>query len=145
MTLEESTIFVNLKKLRCQLHAAQFCMTKGDRVVYGVPLREYCGKAIAAFVLAFTVKSKRIAYLEECIGYFTVLRIDLEFCAEQNILKYPKRANKLDKDGHPIPWTNDEDKVSTAKVELFRLVGAIDGDMCKWRQSLARQERTCQE
>lgn len=129
---------MNLKKLRRMLYQAQFNMMKADRMIYGTPLMEYCGKAIAAFILAFTVKEKRVEYLEECIGYFSILRTDLEFCAMENIVKYPKRKEKLDKDGKPIPWENKEDAVNSQKIELFHLVGKIDSDMCKWRASLAK-------
>lgn len=120
------------------LYRAQFNMTKADRIIYGTPLMKHCGNAIAAFVLAYTVKEKRIPYLEECIGHFAVLRSDLEFCAEENIVKYPKRRNKLDKDNKPIPRPDEEDNVNSQKVELFHLVGKIDSDMCRWQASLAK-------
>ena len=138
MTLEESSIFVNLKRLRRMLYQAQFNMTKTDRIIYGTLLIKHCGRAMAAFVLAFMVKDKRIQYLEECIGYFTVLRIDLEFCTTENIIKYPKRHENIDKDGKPIPWENKEDAVNSHKIELFHLVGKIDSDMCRWQASLAK-------
>lgn len=144
MTLEESSIFINLKKLRRRLYGAQFHMGKADRIIYGTPLMESCGKAIAAFVLAFTVREKRVEYLEECIGHFTVLRTDLEFCTEENMIRWGKRAEKLDKDGKPIPWPTPEDAVSTQKIELFNLVGKIDGDMCRWRASLAKGKTVCE-
>ena len=54
-------------------------MMKANRVIYGTPLMESCGKPISSFVLAFTVPEKRVTYLEECIGHFAVLRTDLEF------------------------------------------------------------------
>lgn len=138
MTLEESSIFVNLKMLRRRLYGAQFNMGKAERVIYGTPLMEACGRAIAAFVLAYTVKDRRVAYLEECIGWFAILRTDLEFCVEQNMIRWKKRPEKLDKDGHAIPWQNAEDKVNSQKIELFVLVAKIDSDMCKWQASLAK-------
>lgn len=145
MTIEESSIFINLKRLRRRLYGAQFNMGKADRIIYGTPLMESCGRSIAAFVLAFTVKEKRVEYLEECIGHFTVLRTDLEFCTEQNMIKWSHRAEERDKDGKPIPWTNPEDKVNSQKIELFRLIGKIDGGMCKWRASLAKGKTVCAE
>ena len=144
MTLEESSIFINLKKLRKMLYSAQFFMTKADRIIYGTPLMTLCGRSIAYFVLAFTVKEKRVEYLEECIGFFAVLRTDMEFCIEENLIKYPKRPERRDKDGNPIPWENSEDKVNSQKIELFRLIGKIDGDMCRWRQSIAKGKTVCE-
>ena len=129
---------MNLKKLRKMLYQAQFHMTKTDRIIYGTPLMEHCGKALSAFVLAFTVKDKRIGYLEECIGHFAVLRADLEFCVDENIVKYPKRKEKADEHGNMIPCQSDEDKVSSQKIELFNLIGKIDGDMCRWQASLTK-------
>ena len=143
MTLEESSIFINLKKLRRRLYGAQFHMQKADRIIYGTPLMQECGKAIASFVLAFTVREKRVEYLEACIGHFTVLRTDLEFCTEENMIKWSKRAEERDKDGKPIPWEDPRDAVSTQKIELFNLVGKIDSDMCRWRQSLAKGKTVC--
>lgn len=94
------------------------------------------GKALSCFVLAFTVKEKRVSYLEECIGHFTVLRLDLEFCIHEHIIQFKKR--KVDKNGRPIPLENKEDMVSTEEIEIFRLVAKIDSDMCRWRASLLK-------
>ena len=51
------------------LYQAQFNMMKADRIIYGTPLMEHCGKTMAAFVLAFMVKDKRIQYLEALPAY----------------------------------------------------------------------------
>lgn len=138
MTLEESSIFVNLKKLRRVLYTAQFNMTKADRVIYGTPVMENCGKAIAAFILAYTVREKRMAYLEECMGYFYALKTDLEFCADENIIKFPKKRHTIGSNGEIIPVESREDTINTGKIELFHLIGEIDGDICRWRASLAK-------
>lgn len=138
MQLAESSIFVNLKRLRRRLYSAQFCMQKAERVIYGTPLMSACGKAIASFVLAWTVSSRRMEYIEECMGHFAVLRADLEFCVEENIIKFRHRKPPKDKDGKVIPFADVRDAVSTQKVELFCLVARIDEDMCKWRASLAK-------
>jgi hypothetical protein len=136
MTLEESSIFVNLKQLRIKLYSAQFKMTKANRMIYGTPLMQEVGSALAQFVLAFTVKEKRVDYLEEAMGHFTVLRLDLEFCIHEHIIQFKKR--KVDKNGQPIPLENKEDMVSTEEIEIFRLVAKIDSDMCRWRASLSK-------
>lgn len=90
------------------------------------------GKAIAAFVLAFTVSSKRLEYLEEAMGHFYVLKTDIEFCVMQNIIHFKKR----DGDG-------GEKYESSKKIELLKLVAQIDNDMCKWRASLAKSKTVC--
>ena len=137
MTLEESSIFINLKRLRTHLYRAQFAMTKANRIIYGTPLMEYSGKAIAAFVLAFKTKNDaetKLRYSDECMAAFTVLRIDLENCMEINVIQYPKRDEET-----------KEDKVNSEKVELFRLVAKIDSDMCKWSNSLTKGKTICAE
>lgn len=143
MTLEESSIFVNLKRLRELLYGAQFHMTKADRIIFGTPLMESVGKSISSFVLAFTVNERRISYLEESVGHFAVLRTDLDFCIRENIIKWKRRSEKLDTNGNPIPWEDPRDGVSTQKVEMFRLVAKIDSDMCRWRASLAKGKTVC--
>ena len=113
-------------------------MMKANRVIYGTPLMESCGKPISSFVLAFTVPEKRVTYLEECIGHFAVLRTDLEFCVDEGIIQFKKRHNGVDKNGKPIEYEEKEDKISSEAIEIFNLVGRIDGDMCKWKASLAK-------
>ena len=132
MTLEESSIYVNLKELRSRLYTAQVRMTKANRIIYGTPLMEASGKAIATFVLAFKVQNKRLEYIEECIGNFAVLRTDLEDCSHKGIFQFRKRKGET-----------PEDRVSSEEVEIFRLVGKIDSDMCKWWQSLVKGKTIC--
>lgn len=146
MQLTESSIFINLKKLREQLYGAQFHMNKADRIIYGTPLMEASGQSIGEFVLAFLINGeKKLEHLECSIAWFTRLRIDLEFCVSENIIKFKKREEKLDSNGNPIPFENPEDKVSTQKVELFRLVAKIDEDICKWRSALAKGKTVREE
>ena len=133
MQLTESSIYINLKRLRNLLYEAQFRMTTANRVVFGNTLMKYSAETISNFILAFTVGDKKLEYLELSLGYFAVLRDDLSFCIEQNIIQYRRRKkNDGDED------KSDEDFVNGRKVELFRLVAQIDNDICKWRASLAK-------
>lgn len=133
MQLTESSIYINLKRLRNLLYEAQFRMTTANRVVFGNTLMKYSAESISNFILAFTVGDKKLEYLELSLGYFAVLRDDLSFCIEQNIIQYRRRKkNDGDED------KTDEDFVNGRKVELFRLVAQIDNDICKWRASLAK-------
>lgn len=132
MQIAESSIFVGLKRLRNLMYQCQFLMQKADRIIYGTPLMAASGKAIAAFVLAFTVSSKRLEYLEEAMGHFYVLKTDIELCVMQNIIHFKKR----DGDG-------GEKYESSKKIELLKLVAQIDNDMCKWRASLAKSKTVC--
>ena len=138
MQLFESSIFVNMKKLRERLYSAQFHMQKAERIIYGTPLMQASGEALGAFVIAFTVKEEKEKYMDLCVAWFTRLRVDLEFCVQENIIKFKKRAPKTDKDGNPIPWDDPRDAVSSQKVEMFALVAKIDDDMCKWRSAALR-------
>lgn len=144
MTLTESSIYISLKRLRRLLYSAQFNMTKANRIVYGSPIMENIGKAISSYVLAFTVMEKKLEYIEEAIGWFAVVRTDLEFCMDENIIHFQKRSVAPQKDeyGNEIP-IDPRDEVSSRKVEIFELIGKIDGDMCRWRSSLAKGKTVC--
>ena len=74
MQLTESSIYINLKRLRNLLYEAQFRMTTANRVVFGNTLMKYSAETISNFILAFTVGDKKLEYLELSLGYFAVLR-----------------------------------------------------------------------
>lgn len=121
--LDESSIYVSLKSLRSMLYEAQYLMQKTDRVVYGTPLMHACADTIKWYVKAYTARSeKKVEYLAEAIGAFNILRIDLEFCVDHNMIHYKKKEND----------------VNTQKVELFKIVARVDNELCKWEASLAR-------
>lgn len=138
MQLTESSIYVNLKRLRRMLYSCQFRMQKANRIIYGTPLMEASGEAMGNFVLAFLVTDDKKMYMDRCIGWFTRLRVDLEFCIEENIIQFPHRKPEKDKNGKEVPFADPRDAVNSQKIEIFRLVAKIDGDMCKWRTSLAK-------
>lgn len=144
-----------MKKLRERLYTAQFHMQKADRVIYGTPLMNASGEALGCFVLAFLLKEDKAKYMDACIAWFTRLRVDLEFCVQENIIHFAKRKPKgeiatgsqqtgQEPQGEPAAAVDPRDAVSTQKVELFRLVAKIDGDMCKWRASLAKGKTVCE-
>lgn len=65
MQLTESSIYINLKRLRNLLYEAQFRMTTANRVVFGNTLMKYSAETISNFILAFTVGDKKLEYLAE--------------------------------------------------------------------------------
>ena len=100
MQLTESSIYINLKRLRNLLYEAQFRMTTANRVVFGNTLMKYSAETISNFILAFTVGDKKLEYLELSLGYFAVLRDDLLFCIEQNIIQYRRRCCLVARDSN---------------------------------------------
>ena len=100
MQLTESSIYINLKRLRNLLYEAQFRMTTANRVVFGNTLMKYSAETISNFILAFTVGDKKLEYLELSLGYFAVLRDDLSFCIEQNIIQYRHRCCLVARDSN---------------------------------------------
>ena len=112
-------------------------MDKAARTVYGRSIMEASGRTLACFTLAFDVKHKRLEYLEECMGWYAVLRTDIDFCVEQNIIHYARKKPMRDKDGNEIPMT-DEERVNSQKIELYKLIAQIDNDISKWRASLTK-------
>lgn len=129
MRLEESSIYINLLRLREKVYGAQFHMTKADRMIYGQPLNNASGEALGNYILAFMNKENKLSYMDKCISWFTRLRVDLDFCVRENIIKFKKKQN------------ND---VSSQKIELFAIIGKIDSDICKWRASLAKGKTLCE-
>ena len=134
MTLQESSIFIGLRRLRRKLYQAQFLMMKTDRIIYGTPMMQEVKAALKAYIKAFKVSSRdrKLEHLEESIAEYAALRDDIEFCVEENIIHYAKRKPK-----HPQTATPDE-FVNSQKMELFMLVARIDDDMCKWEANLKK-------
>ena len=97
-------------------------MQKAERIIYGTPVMTANMNMMRCFVLAFTVKDKRVDYLNECIGWFEALKADLDFMVKENIIKFPK----------------PKEGVNSMKIDVFELVAKIDEDICKWRASLIK-------
>ena len=136
MRLNESSIYISLKRLREELYDIQFLMSKTDRIVYGTPLIGLCRDTMAKFIVAFTVGSpeKKVEYLLEAIGYFGVLRCDLEACVRKNIIHFPERKPKENEQKDAAGAA----PVSPMKIDLFEIVAKIDTEMCRWQASLAK-------
>ena len=79
-------------------------------------------------------EEKKVEYLLESIGYFGVLRCDLEACVRKNIIHFPER--KLKEAEHKE--ASGAALVSSMKVSLFEIVAKIDSEMCRWQASLAK-------
>ena len=131
MTLNESTIYIKLKNLRKKLYHAQFLMDKSVRVVHGVRLLEKCAETIENFVMSFELKENKLHYAMLAIAKFAVLRTDLEFVNDENMIHYKKNKN-ISNDEH-------EKLVSTKQIELFVLIAELDGEMNKWKDNLAKR------
>lgn len=97
-------------------------MQKAERIIYGTPVMTANMNMMRCFVLAFMVKDQRIPYLNECTGWFEVLKADMDFIVKENIIKFP-----APKEG-----------VNSMKIDVFELIAMIDEDICKWRASLIK-------
>lgn len=120
MTLEQASIFVNLKKLRFLIHDAQYLMDKASRVIVGNKLLDELGKALASFTLAFELPDDKVANIDECLAHFVVFKTDYEYCLARHIIKYKHRDSKED----------------SRKLEVLELIASIDDDIVKYRKSL---------
>ena len=125
-------------RLRELVYSAKFHMTKADRVIFGQPLLEASGEALGNYILAFMLQEDKMAYMDKCIAWFTRLRVDLDFCVRENIIKFKRRESVPGATGD---WT---ESVSSRKIELFDVIGKIDGDICRWRASLAKGRSACE-
>ena len=137
--LDETSIYISLKQLRHLLYRVQFDMPKSARIIYGTPLLESLGKCIASYVLAFTVNEGKLKYIEDAIGWFAVVRTDLEFIVQENIIHFKKREVKQGTDENGLPTQPEpRDEVNNLKVQIFTHVARVDGEMCAWQRSLAK-------
>ena len=136
MTLEGSSIFVNVKKLRRLLWWATFNMMPCAKATMGRRMLSVCGEVLGNYTLAYLLREGKLEYLTQAVAHFAELRIDIEQALEDNIFHFPKRKAK-----------SPEDEISSRKIELIALVAKIDNEMCGWLRSLSqgtimRVERT---
>ena len=80
MQLTESSIYINLKRLRSLLYEAQFRMTTANRVVFGNTLMKYSAETISKFILAFTVGDKKLEYRELSSEWNKYVEFDRHRC-----------------------------------------------------------------
>lgn len=80
MQLTESSIYINLKRLRNLLYEAQFRMTTANRVVFGNTLMKYSAETISNFILAFTVGGRKLEYLELSSEWNKYVEFDRHRC-----------------------------------------------------------------
>ena len=137
MRIEESSIYVSLKRLRAILYEVQFTMTKANRQIFGAQLQREGCECMAAYILAFTVTDKKLEYLEKAMGHFYVVKEDVFHCFEKNIIHYKVNKQKKDKNGKPIKML-DSEYVDSRKIELTKLIASIDNDMCRWWSGLSK-------
>ena len=149
MTLNESTIYRGLTRLRKVLYRAQFATDKTTRKIHVTPMLLALREALGYFVMAFEVidKTERANYMSKCIGAFYVVRSDLDFMMEENLFhfaKYTKRET-VEVDGRTVqvPLTTkeavEEQQFSLRrKVEIYELIADIDRDICKYNNSISR-------
>ena len=141
MKLEQSSIYIELIRLRKILCVCQYDMQKYRRVCDGSRLLMEINQVIKDFVIAYSVPNMREQLLANLIGDYGVLRVDIDYCLEENILHFRKRKPKKDKDGHPLPQ-DVADKVSSFKVDMVTILGKIDADMNRWNRSVVGKTPT---
>lgn len=111
-------------------------MPKSYRPIYGTPMITECKKSLAFFILAFTFKDDKMIYMDKCLGYFSILRIDIDIAMELNLIHFPKRKPKNNE------IIDETSYVSSQKVELYEIIGRIDSEMMKFRNSLTKGKTT---
>lgn len=134
LTIETSTIYKGLAALRRLLYTAQFTMTAADRKLYGNAIMEEANNAMRYFVIAYERHEDKEMNLDECMAWFTLLSLDVWFCADANVFKFQKRRDDAGPLGHP-------DSVNTTKADIFLRIAETELAMRKWRNRLARGAR----
>lgn len=128
MTLQESSIYIGLIKLRDKLYQAKTLMTKGNRLVFADMMLMTHAQVLKYYTIAFLDQEERVKYLKKAIGLYTALRVDIDICTERNVIHYTNKEN----DGK----TDNFERLS--KNEMYRLVAQIDSDMLKWYKTLTK-------
>lgn len=134
--IDKASIYVRLCRLRHRLKKMQFFMAKKDRIVYGTPSLEYCNECLRDFVLAYEFQDERAFYYRKLIADFAVLKIELEGINHEGILRCPKNKECSET---IVDLPPDTDRMYLA---MFQIVGEIDEDISKWRQSALRSKNT---
>lgn len=137
MTIEESSIFIGLKRLRNELFEAHKNMEKWRQRSLGMWLLEGSARTIRYFVLAFENPENKYENLSLAIAEFAVLRADLEYAVRSNVFHFKKRKAKAGEENVA------ENAVSTYMVAIFDLVATIDNDMLKWKASILKGKTVC--
>ena len=154
MTLQESSIYIGLLKLRKVLYSAQFVMDKTNRVVYGTPMMQSLRAAMGHYVVAFEVQDKmeRAKLMSLCIGEFANVRMDLDFMRDENMFHFKKRRRERfefkvkDANGRtlPNPPLTAEERLDDQRyecnkwVEIYTIVASIEADIRKYYNSISR-------
>lgn len=114
----------------------QYFLMKKDRIVYGTPALEYCNECLRDFVLAYEFQDERAYYYRKLIADFSVLKVELEGINHEGLLRCPK-AKELTETNAEFPSATDK-----MYLGIFQIVGEIDEDISKWRQSALRSKST---
>ncbi len=137
MTINESSIYIGLKRLRIELFEAHKTMDKWRQRSLGMWLMEGVARTLRHFVLAFENPEDKYENLSLAIAEFAVVRADLEYAVRSNAFHFEKRKLKAGEED------TAENRVSARKVALFELVATIDDDMLKWKASILKGRTVC--
>lgn len=151
MTVAESTIYINLVKLRKMLYMYQFLMDKTNRIVYGTPMMQSVRDSLANYVMAFEVDSleEKQNYMSKCIGEFANVRMDLDFIKDENMFhfKKPKTKGKANENSEE----KDESQVKHEKtleeiryeenrwIGLYEIIARIDDEIRRYNKSIRKR------
>ena len=134
--IHNASIYIRLCRLRHRLKKMQYFLMKKDRIVYGTPALEYCNECLRDFALAYEFQDERAYYYRKLIADFAVLKVELEGINHEGILRCPK-AKELTETNAELPSATDK-----MYLGIFQIVGEIDEDISKWRQSALRSKST---
>ena len=139
MKQDKAGVYIDAKKLRRCLHAAQFCMTKADRIIYSTPALIACGEIIGYFQLAYDIPEYREYYIHMFIKAFAVLRSDIEEMFEMGIIR-PSSTTAIVMNDHEKESVNGRQLL----LRIIELLGKIDEGINKWRLSLKGGPRSAE-
>ena len=130
MKIEKTSIYIDIKELHKLLYRAQFTMTKGDRIIMGNRLLDLNQQLISLHSRATAAEKdpwRRFDYIEEMIGVFDALRLNLQVAADMTMFKEAKAT--VDRENQP------KQKIFPLVVSIFERIAMIETGINKWRSA----------
>ena len=129
MKVEKTGIYVDLKELHKLLYRAQFTMTKGDRIIMGNRLLDLNQELVSLLSRATneTDKIKKAEYIDDMLGAFDALRLNLQTAADMTMFKDTRQT--VDRD------SGLGQRITPLVLEIFKRIANIDEGINKWRSA----------
>lgn len=120
---EDSNVFILCKQLRKDLYHLLVNMSRVNRSIFNSYILDNLEKVLKNVCLAFNKTKDKDYYIEESIGYFCILRADIEFLIEENMIHFQGKKD-------------ERTQMYSDQTEIIQKIGEIDLNLTRWLQSI---------